>query len=107
MVPYHEVVFVRDQPDRFPWAFRFLLLVRWSRSTSWRVARLGWRRFSLSRRRPAERFHEKASFFYRSAPAAPSAFFAVLHPRYLRTDLEKKKLVENSMFAIRFLCVFF
>ena len=50
MVPHHEVVFVRDRPDRFPWASRFLLLVQRSRSTSWRVARLGWRRFSIAQR---------------------------------------------------------
>ena len=55
----------------------------------------------MSRRRPAERRHEKASvFFYPSAPAAPSALFAVF------TIWTKTKLVENSMFAIRFLCFF-
>ena len=34
-------------------------------------------------------------------------FFAVLHPRYFANRFGQKKLVENSMFAIRFLCFFF
>ena len=63
----------------------------------------------LTLRSPAEPLNQKASvFFYRSAPAAPSAFFAVLHPRYFQHRFgQKKKLVENSLFAIRFLSVFF
>ena len=46
------------------------------------------------------------SVFYRLAPAAPSAFFDVLHPRYFQHRFGQKKLLENSLFAIRFLCVF-
>ena len=37
---------------------------------------------ALSRHRPSELLHEKAVVFSSSAPAPPSAFFAVLHWRY-------------------------
>ena len=62
----------------------------------------------MSRPRPAERQNEKTLLFF-------TVWHPRHHPRFLmfctrgtfRTDSDKKKLVENSLFAIFFLSVFF
>ena len=61
---------------------------------------------SLSRLSPTEKPNQKTiRFFKRLAPAAPSAFFAVLHPRYFQHRFGPTNF-ENFMFAIRFLLMF-
>ena len=53
-------------------------------------------RRDLSRLSHAERQNQKNnSFFYRLAPAAPSAFFALLHPRYFQHRFGQKKLLKT------------
>ena len=64
-----------------------------------------WPRSTCRVAAPQNGFTKKHPFFYRSAPAAPPAFFLLfLHPWCFQHRFgQKKKLVVNSMFAIRFL----
>ena len=62
--------------------------------------------FGLESAQPRRTAKSKNNLFFdRLAPAAPSAFFAVLHPRYFQHRFgQKKNLLKTP--GIRFLCVF-